>query len=346
MTVESETSRTQEAGSPAQPENNRGLPVGDRESRNATLFHEHWWLDAVTDGRFAEVQVEDGNGVVGRLPYVVSKRFGFSQLTLPPFTHVLGPSVESGRGKYQNRIKTRAAIVRQLIGKLPRHDFFFQICDPTCDDGLALVDGLAFQECGFQVKTQYTYRIDCRNSPDVLLQHMHIKARQPIRMAQKLYDVVSVGDADVFTRFYLNALRARGLKPNIPLGRFADLYSQCRARACGEVLAAMDESGAPAAMIFVVWDRRTMYYLLSVRAPDRPDKGAVNLLIWSAMQKAHRLGLSFDLDGVSTSGNARFLSHFGGELRTRMVVTSSRPLFSTLQHFKRMLGYGSTSSYS
>jgi hypothetical protein len=310
------------------------------------LFHEHWWLQAASDGQFSEVQVTEGNHVVGRLPYVLVKKHGFTQLMPPPFTHALGPCVGKDDGKYQTKLKNRVAIVKKLIEQLPRHDYFFQICEPSCQDGLALADGLAFQESGFQVRTQYTFHIDCRESLDALLQQMHPRARRNIRSSQNHYSVTTIHDPEVFAAFYNKCLVTKGLKSNLPLERFPKIHAECRARGCGEILACLDENGSPLAMTFVVWDRRVMYYLLTVRYPEVGDKGSVNLLIWSAMQKAHELGLIFDLDGVSTTGTAEFLSHLGGELRTRMIVTSARPMYSTLQHFKRILGYGSTSSYS
>lgn len=79
-------------------------------------------------------------------------------------------------------------------------------------------------------------------------------------MAEKVYKVVALDQADPFVAFYQKCLEAKGLKPNIPLDRFAALHAECRARDCGQVIAAFDEYGAPIAMTFVVWDRRAMYY--------------------------------------------------------------------------------------
>lgn len=177
MAVDYDLRSAQKNAAPPKPKK-MPAPASNKDRQNATLFHEPWWLKAASDGRYAEVEGWGGEAVVGRLPFVVTSRYGFTQLTMPPFTHLLGPIVESGDGKHQTMLKTRVGIVRQLIGKLPKHDFFFQISDPSCDGGFALADGLAFQECGFDVKQQYTFHIDCRNSPDALLAGMHLKARQ------------------------------------------------------------------------------------------------------------------------------------------------------------------------
>jgi len=265
---------------------------------------------------------------------------------MPPFTHMLGPYVDCGEGKYQTLLKTRIKRTQQLVEKLPKFDYFFQIFDPLCDTNLALADGLAFQECGFRIGTQYSFHIDCRNNIETLFREMHLKSRQHVRLAEKVYRVISITDPQLFADFYSRSLKAKGLDSNIPLDRFPHLYSECHARGCGEVLAAVDANGAPIAMTFLVWDGRAMYYLLSARSPEIADKGSVNLLIWSAMKKANELGLIFDLDGVSTAGTAQFLAGFGGELKTRMIVTRAGPLYATLQHFGRMVGFGNTSFYS
>jgi hypothetical protein len=54
------------------------------------------------------------------------------------------------------------------------------------------------------------------------------------------------------------------------------------------------------------------------------------------MKEAHGLSIVLDLDGVYSSGTARFLGSFGGRIKTRLVVRRSRALYSALQSLKRM----------
>jgi hypothetical protein len=90
-------------------------------------------------------------------------------------------------------------------------------------------------------------------------------------------------------------------------------------------------------MIFLVWGYGVMYYLLSTRAADSDDNGSISLLIWNAIQRAHTRNLLFDLDGVSTSGIARFLAGFGGQTKVRLIVQKSRPLYSVMQYTRQKL---------
>jgi lipid II:glycine glycyltransferase (peptidoglycan interpeptide bridge formation enzyme) len=88
-------------------------------------------------------------------------------------------------------------------------------------------------------------------------------------------------------------------------------------------------------MTFIVWGHGIMYYLLSMRAFQSVDYGSVSLLLWSAMKEAQRIGLVFDLDGVYSSGTARFLSGFGGQIKTRLMIRRSRMPYRALQYLKR-----------
>jgi hypothetical protein len=305
-----------------------------------SLFHEYWWLEAVAAGRFSEVEVMQGAFTVGRLPFFITRRKGLRILDMPDFTHLLGPVVNSSDGKPQTRMTNRLSTVGALISQLPPFDYFKQVIDPTPDDGLALIDGLAFQMHGFQVGNQYTFQIDCRANLDALLAGMSIKARTPIRRAEEQRMVVTIDDPERFISFYMENLSKTNRSSYMQFDRFPILFSECRARSCGEILAAVQPDGVPVAMTFLVWDAQKMYYLMSTRDLTARDNGSVNLLVWSAMKRANDLGLIFDLDGVSNEGTARFLSGFGGIVKTRLIVTKGQPFYNIVQSVKTILRGG------
>jgi len=307
------------------------------------MFHEPWWLSAATGGRYEEVIVERGGQTVGRLPYLATRRGPFQVSRMPPFTHLLGPLVNAGAGKPQTRMTRRLSITRALIDQLPPFMLFEQQFDPGMDDGLAVADGLAFQDRGFSVVTRYTFEIDCRKSPEELWSAMHFKTRQHIRRAEEKYTVKTLDDPAVFVDNYLKHTSALGRTNHMPFEHFPALFSACRSRQCCEIITAVAADGTPVSMTYLVWSDRTMYYLLSSRKPDPTDNGSANLLIWSAMKLAHQRGLMFDLDGIYTSGAARFLSGFGGHLKTRLIVRRSEAFFRaykllTLQSLRSRTG--------
>jgi len=315
----------------------RAKPMkGSTEGIANSLFHEPWWLSAATDGRYEEVVVEQGGKIVGRLPYLPTQRGPFRVSRMPPFTHLLGPLIESGVGKPQTRLTRRLSITRALIDKLPPFTHFEQEFDPTMDDGLAVADGLAFQDRGFGVAQRYTFEIDCRKELQCLWDAMHFKTRQHIRRAEEKYTARAIDDPAIFAQAYLSNIKALGKTSWIEFECFPALFAECRSRNCGQILAACGQDGVPVAMVYLVWSRTTMYYLLSTRGQDPADNGSINMLLWSAVKYGHERGLIFDLDGVYSSGAARFLSGFGGQIKTRLMVSRSGAVYRAWQTLKQI----------
>lgn len=310
------------------------------------LFHEPWWLAAVTGGKYEEAVVEQGGRIVGRLPYVTSFRGPFRVARMPQFTHVLGPLVDTGVGKPQTRLNHRLSITRALIDQLPPLALFEQHIDPAADEGFANADGLAFQDRGFLVSPQYTFEIDCRQPTDALWEAMHFKTRQHIRRAEEKYTIRIVEDPASFADTYVRNLQAKGMRNRLDFERFPGLYAQCRTRGCGQILGAFSADGTPVSMVYLVWSATRMYYLLSTRNSDPNDNGSVSLLLWSAMKLAHERNLVFDLDGVYTSGSARFLSGFGGRVRLRFSIRRSRTSFDLLRRAKLIYSRNETQYFT
>jgi hypothetical protein len=309
----------------------------ETDAFGTTIFHEPWWLSAASKGRYNEVTVKQGNEVVGRLPFLLNKRMGFRLVRMPPLTHLLGPIVVAGDGKYQTQMGRRLSIVRALIDQLPHFHFFKQALDPSIASGLAIADGLAFQERGFTVKPQYNFQIDCRRDLSGVWDGMNFKTRQHIRQAEQRYLVAPLDDPQQFVDFYTSTLARRirnAAQSN--LHNFPLLYTECKARTCGEILVAKTPRGVPAAMTFLVWGYGYMYYLLSTRVANIEDNGSTNLLIWEAIKRAHKLRLTFDFDGIATSGIARFYAGYGGKIKTRLIVTGVKSIYRGMQYLSRL----------
>jgi len=289
--------------------------------RDALLFHEPWWLSAASGGKYTEVTVERGGKLVGRFPFLSSFKMGFRRLVMPPFTHVLGPIIDVGGGKPDAQLRQCISIIHHLVKQLPPFDFFRQACP------WSITSILAFQECGFEVRPQCNFQLDCRESLSSIWDRLNFKTRGHIRRAQTSHVVASVDNPHIFMSFYIENMKKANRSDRMMFDPFPAVFSECRSRDCGEILAAYGPDGMPAAMVYLVWGSGIMYYLLSARNPDTGSTGAVNLLLWSAIERAHERGLMFDFDGLINSGQMRFLLGFGGQLSTRLIVTRSRPLY-------------------
>ena len=56
-----------------------------------TIFHEPWWLTIASDGAYREATVVTNGVVLGRLPYLLSRKTASQNaVIMPEITHVLG----------------------------------------------------------------------------------------------------------------------------------------------------------------------------------------------------------------------------------------------------------------
>ena len=280
-----------------------------------SVFHERWWLDAVTDGNWQQAEVRQGGLSVGMMPYIVSRRFGCDISMMPLMTRTLGPVVKPASGKPASEFRRRAEIIGQLIDQLPRASVFEQRFDP------AITDVLKFQEAGFACSVEYTFRTQTGQSAADMWSSMLDKTRNLIRSATKEgLTPRRIDDAATFCDFYEGMLRDRGRQNQYTTAAMQRVCQEAMQRDAGAALGAYDSYGVLQAAIFLVWDKANSYYLLTSRQ-SKGHSGAVSLLVWQGMQDAAASGRVFDFDGLATPGITKFLSGFGGTLHSRMTVS-------------------------
>ncbi len=297
------------------PAHGRSKAVQPAQSRRpSTIFHEAWWLNAVTEGQYHEAVVVSGGRVVGWFPYTLTSTMGRQRLCgMPIMTHFLGPDIDDGPGNACNRALRRAQITRELVAQIPPCSGFWQKLHRGTRDTLV------YQDLGYDTSVQFTFEL--RPAPEpVLWANMRDKTRNVIRRARERLGVAELKDVEAFASIYVRNLEAMGKRSHYskPL-----LMRACHAAIMhgqGRILAATNSAGVVLAAIFYVWDNDAAYYLLSTRSLNAGN-GAVSLLLWHAICEVTARGLIFDFEGVVTSGSAFFFNGFGGEVAPRYVVS-------------------------
>jgi hypothetical protein len=287
-----------------------------------TIFHESWWLDVATNHSYAVAEVSSGGKVVGKLPYLLTRRKGLSHIIMPTLTHFLGPALLEGEGSSNTRFLKRLSITRELIAKLPPAISY----EIKCHAGVT--DVIAFQAENFQTTVQFTHEVHPLPEPE-LWKKMRDKTRNVIRRAQEQYDVVPLDDSRAFIDFYARNLQC---KSYLDLQICGKIIESCIARKRGRILAARSRDGDLVAANFCAWDARSSYYLMSTRA-NNAGNGAGSLLVWKAILEATSRQLVFDMDGLASEGGILFFAGFGAEVRPRYVAER----LSILGHIRRGL---------
>jgi hypothetical protein len=280
-----------------------------------TIFHEDWWLNIATEGRYRVVEVAESGRVVGRLPYFLRGKFGLSSIILPPLTHSLGPAIIKS---YANSFR-RIDLTKELLGKLPPTSAQLFKCHRDVQDVIA------FQSAGFRTSVQFNYEIHPQLI-DVLWKNLRDKTRNLIRRAGKCHTVSVGNDPAKFIRFYLQSIELRGKNNALNIDICTRLIQACLKDDRGRIYEARDQSGTLAAVVFCAWDNVSSHYLMTARNPTA-HVGATSLLVWEAITHAAMRGLIFDFDGISNYGAARFAYNFTSNVVPRYIaVRESIPI--------------------
>jgi hypothetical protein len=283
-----------------------------RDLLNPTVFHQSWWLDAVTLGRYSVAEVSAGGRTVGRLPYLMRNRLGLQGIWTPPLTYFLGPGIDEGDGSPNNRFLKRMEITRELISKLPRSSWQCIRCHA------GITDMIAFQKQGFRTYVQFTHEI--QPAPfESLWRQMRNKTRNVIRRAEEQFILEELDDSEEFIRAHETNLAAEGVRDSLDLCACRRVVAAALERRQGRIIAARNGKNQIIAANFCAWDGTTSYYVLSTRSQEAGN-GASSLLIWEAIQHAAIRGLTFDFAGLGTQGSVLLYSGFGANVSPRYVA--------------------------
>jgi hypothetical protein len=278
-----------------------------------TVFHERWWLDAVTAGQWEAAEVRHAGRCVGWMPYVVSLRRGFRVSVMPTLAHLLGPAIDAGAGTGNTRWLRHMGILHELVQQLPKLALFSQTCHPD------MPDLLGFQAFGFESFVQFSAEVGAHPEAAAWA-GLRDKTRNVIRRAREQAGIETLTDPGEFVRFYLSNLTRAGGRSYFDADRIATVYEAAHSRGRARIVGARVKGGRLAAAVFYAWDDRRLWYFMSTRDPGSASNGAVSLLVWEGMHMARERGLVFDFDGIAGAGAARFYAGFGARICPRLAI--------------------------
>jgi Acetyltransferase (GNAT) domain len=252
--------------------------------------------------------------IIGVLPYVCRKKWGFKGQDMPTLTPYLGPWYDFPEGlKRANQYALEHEVQAQLLSQVPKAWFFRQRWHPQVSNALG------FRWQGFQLDIKYTYCIELRYPG--WADDYTSALRNKLRNANKLYRVERAASAEGFYALNQLSFAAQKMKMPYTAEQFEGLFEACQQHQAGTLYWAVHEqTGVKEAAIWVLWDQRWAYLLASGRSRDAHN-GAVAMLIDQAIQDAAAGGLQvFDFEGSSLKGVEGFFRQFGGALRMGLVV--------------------------
>jgi hypothetical protein len=282
----------------------------NQSNTSFSIFQEPWWLDAVTNKKWSEINITDKeNNIIARLPYyeiIENKRI---VLKIPPLTQHLGPWLTINSEKNSTYYSKEIELLTRLINKLPNFDIFWQKFH------YKITNWLPFYWNGFSQTTRYTYIINDLDDLDKVWFFLEKDLRNLIRKAEKNLHVKTDLKIEELIKLNEMTFQRQGLGVPYPKEILYNIFEACTFKNAGKIFFAVDHFNNIHASILIVWDKESAYYLIAGSDPSLRKSNAIPLLIWEAIKFSANLKLKrFDFEGSMIKSVESFLRGFGAIL--------------------------------
>ena len=303
------------------------------------IYSQYWWMEAVCAGKQWDVIIvrNKAHKIVATLPYLIGHKWRFSYILMPPLTQTNGPHLLYPDGQTQReRLTYEKDLCYDLINQIGHLDidYYQQNFEPQ------LTNWLPFCWKHYQQTTRYTYRIDdTSNLESVFAQFTPAKQRQ-IRKGIRngLECQQNALSAEDFYKFHCQILTLKGEKDSTPQVVETGICREAIKREQG-VLLSINAPGNPdiQSALLMVWDGQTAYYLIPANHPGYKETGASSLIIWRAIQLAHRKSLRFDFEGSMQESIENSYNQFGTTQVPYMQITKASSFIAKLWEMSKIM---------
>ena len=291
------------------------------DSPQGCVFCRSWWLEAVCPQGFEILVLRKGGGIVAGMPLVTLRKWGYTFVCMPQLTQTLGPLLApSNRQTYEGRLSYEMDLLESLVEAIPDFGYF------SVRFHSGLTNWLPFYWAGYKQTTLYSYVLtDLTDLDQVFSGFAHMK-RKNIKKAEKLVEVREDLSAEDFYANHAMTLHKQELSISYSYELFKSIYDAAHRNHAGKTWYAVDDQQNIHAAIFVVFDRKSAYYLISSIDPDYRNSGAATLLLRDAIVHVSQHTKRFDFEGSMIRGVECSFRRFGAAQTPYFQLTKANSL--------------------
>lgn len=276
------------------------------DSPQGSLFCYSWWLEAVCPEQFEIILLMQGTKIIAGMPMHKKNIWGFKVINMPPFTQTLGvlfpPNISD---KYEKNLTAEMNILKVLISAIPKVSVFNIMCNHNFSNWLP------FYWAGYRQTTFYSYAFEDLADLNKIFSGFAYSKRKNIKRAESIVEIKeNISAEDFFTNHKLT-LSKQGKHIIYRPDLFYRIFKTSIQKNSGKAWYAIDKSDNIHAAIFVVYDTKSAYFLISSIDPDHRDSGAVALLVRHAIEYLAPLTKRFDFEGSMDEGIESSFRRFG-----------------------------------
>lgn len=272
--------------------------ASSEEMKDLPLFSSPWWLNATAGTENWDVCLcfNKNNEIIASMPYVISKKHGFTRIGQPKLTPFLGPWLAPMKGSHSKILSKQKELIQELISQLPPYDDFRQNWHPSLTNWLP-----AYWE-GFSQTTKYTYTISLEQEFDSLGLFTS-NMRNKVRKAEKIVNVLDNLTLNDFYELNQKTFLRQGLSVPYSFEFVKSFDAELESRERRKIFFAIDSEKNIHSALYLIWDDTTAYVHMVGEDPEFRSSGAGILLIKHAIDYALEQDLKvFDFEGSMIEG--------------------------------------------
>lgn len=288
------------------------------------IFFQPWWLDSTAGKNNWGVAIyEKSNEVFGVLPFFFKNKAIFKFLGLPTFSQHLGPWLIYPKGQKNNtKLAFEKEVLTNLINLLPKANV------SVLKAHHSIQNILPFVWKGFDSTVKYTYILkDILNNEAGLLENLSSGTRKNIKKAQKIVEVIESEDASELFGLIQKTFNRQRMKVPFNEAQLLNLYNSCVKKNSCKILLAKDKQNNIHSGILLIWNNKTVYYLMGGSNPNFRNSEAMSLVMWESIKFASSFAREFDFEGTMVESIERFIRGFGGIQKPYYQLSKVRPKF-------------------
>ena len=278
------------------------------QSPQGDVFCYSWWLEAITKSNFKILVIYDNNEIVAGMPLALDDR---GKVNIPPLTRTLG--VLYKKKDYQSdrrKISAERRWLSELLKYIHLNDFI-QMCMHH-----NFTDWLPFRWNGFSQTTRYTYILNYKKkTSNELWLNLDLRNREIINKTTKNGIKIEItDDFDLIYHYESLSYERQGLKFRIPYNDLKFLDDAIKKRGNRIIFKATDNFHQVHAVLYIAFNQKSAYALLSGSDPKLRKLGGHTLILWEAVRYFSERVEYFNFGGSDIEKIEAHLKGFGGTL--------------------------------
>ncbi len=275
------------------------------ESPQGCIFNKTWWFEAV-DCQFEIYACFDKNEQIIGGMILPDRDDG---ITMPRLTQTLGILIKPiNDGKYVSKISKEKDIIQTLVNIIPKDKKY------SINFNYNFTNWLPFMWLGYNQYCRYTYVIEELINLDIVKGEFRYNIKYDINKANKKQLVVKDDlSIEQFYNINMQTFRRQGIAEPYSLEFLKKFDSIVKAHNSGKAFFVVDSENTIYAVSYIVYDKKSAYYLLGGASDQEKSSGAVSLALWEAIKFSSKVSTRFDFEGSCNKNIEEFFRGFGGK---------------------------------